>query len=127
MDEHRVRDSAEDASASDASFLSRVLDALPELIFAKDVHGRYLLVNEAFASSLGRGREAIIGRRDGELRSTVEANRERTADESCLEHREPVVTGSTTRVPVLGSDGRVIGVAGIGRGPAAGPPGETSR
>ena len=127
MDEHRVRDSAEDASASDASFLSRVLDALPELIFAKDVHGRYLLVNEAFASSLGRGREAIIGRRDGELRSTVEANRERTADESCLEHREPVVTGSTTRVPVLGPDGRVIGVAGIGRGPAAGPPGETSR
>ncbi len=126
MDEHQVRDPAEDASASDATLLSRVLDALPDLIFAKDVHGRYLLVNAAFAASLDRGREAIIGRRDGDLRSTVEANRERTADESCLEHREPVVTGTTTRVPVLGPDGRVIGVAGIARPPTEGPVGAVS-
>ncbi len=115
MPEHPDRHPTGEPSASDATFLSRVVDALPDLIFAKDVHGRYLLVNEAFAASLGRPREAIIGRRDGELRSTDEANRERTADESCLEHREPVDTGTTTRAPVIGPDGRLIGVAGISR------------
>jgi PAS domain S-box-containing protein len=47
--------------------LQAVIEATPDAIFVKDVEGRYVLVNEAFARFLGRPPADIIGKNDFEL------------------------------------------------------------
>lgn len=44
-----------------------VVDAIPDLVFCKDVHGRYIECNSAFAEFAGKKRDEIIGRRDCEI------------------------------------------------------------
>lgn len=47
--------------------LRRVIDLVPDLIFAKNREGTYLLANEATAEAYGRSPEAVEGRTDPEL------------------------------------------------------------
>ena len=47
--------------------LQAVIEATPDAIFVKDLEGRYLVVNAAFARFLGRQADDIIGKNDFEL------------------------------------------------------------
>jgi PAS domain S-box-containing protein len=47
--------------------LQAVIEATPDAIFVKDLNGRYVLVNEAFARFLGRSTTEVIGKNDLEL------------------------------------------------------------
>ena len=47
--------------------LQAVIDATPDAIFVKDLDGRYVIVNEAAASFLGKSPDEIVGRSDLEL------------------------------------------------------------
>ena len=44
--------------------LRQVVDLVPYMIYAKDIDGRYILVNKAAAASQGKTPEQVIGRRD---------------------------------------------------------------
>jgi PAS domain-containing protein len=55
------------AAAPQGNALAALIEGLPDAVFAKDLQGRYLLINEAGARFLGRTVDEILGKTDGEL------------------------------------------------------------
>lgn len=49
------------------TLLRAAIDTSPDLIFVKDRHGRYLLVNQAFANAYGRSVSQLTGATDDDL------------------------------------------------------------
>jgi len=49
------------------SFLKHLIDSIPDLIFVKDFHGRYLLCNQSFAETFSCNQESIAGKTDKEI------------------------------------------------------------
>ncbi len=49
------------------SFLKMLMDNLPAMIFVKDLKGRFLMANQAFADFTGRDIEELLGRHDFEV------------------------------------------------------------
>ncbi|WP_439815352.1 PAS domain-containing protein [Zavarzinia sp. CC-PAN008] len=58
---------SEQTVAGHRSLLERLIETLPDPIFAKDLEGRYLLANSALASTMGCDRRELIGRSDLEM------------------------------------------------------------
>ena len=50
-----------------SDLLEAVIQATPDAIFVKDVSGRYVLVNDAFARFIGKSPSQILGKHDLEL------------------------------------------------------------
>ncbi|MEQ1604168.1 MAG: ATP-binding protein [Pyrinomonadaceae bacterium] len=61
------RKRAENEMFDAKSFLNRVIDNVPNMIYVKDKLGRYVLTNEAFAALHGMDVKAVIGKTDQEL------------------------------------------------------------
>ena len=106
--------------------LEAILEGTPDAIFAKDLDGRYLLVNSTCAKFIGRPKEQIIGRTDLELYPPETARRFIEADKLVIESGETQVfeglakgAGGTqdfrvTKGVVRDHDGRVVGLFGGG-------------
>lgn len=47
--------------------LQRIVDGSPDWIFAKDMQHRFVMVNEAFATSMGLAPQRLLGRMDSEI------------------------------------------------------------
>jgi len=61
--------------------LRQVIDLVPHFIFAKDIEGRYILVNRALAEAYGTTVENLIGKTDADfVKSPEEARRFRQDD-----------------------------------------------
>ena len=106
--------------------LQAVIEATPDAIFVKDLEGRYVLVNAAFARFIGKSQADIVGKNDFELypeadaRAFVEADRQVIATGN---HQafEGVATGQAgqpqtylvSKGPYRDPDGRILGVYGI--------------
>jgi PAS domain S-box-containing protein len=110
------------------SLLRAVIEGTSEGVFVKDAEGRYLLINPAGASALGRRSAAeVVGRTDAELlpaaAATAVAEQERrVVDESAartFEYAVPDPSGtrifSVTATPHRDASGRAIGVIGVSR------------
>jgi len=105
--------------------LRAVLDASQEIIFAKDLEGRYTQANAAFSRLFEIPREQIIGKKDDEIFPKEEAEKLRaidlrifdTAVASCSEDILTVKGRRhifrTTKVPLLDANGRVKGLCGF--------------
>ncbi|MBS4001353.1 MAG: PAS domain S-box protein [Desulfobulbaceae bacterium] len=66
------------SQAREKSFRNRfraVLDAVPNLVFAKDYHGKYLMCNEAFAQTYGMRPKEVVGKNDMQLGFTEDEQR----------------------------------------------------
>ncbi|MFT3743040.1 MAG: ATP-binding protein [Pyrinomonadaceae bacterium] len=61
------RKRAENEMFDAKSFLNRVIDNVPNLIYVKDKLGRYVLTNEAFANLHGLDVKSVIGKTDQQL------------------------------------------------------------
>jgi PAS domain-containing protein len=72
IDEHKQ---AEQALLESNSLLRSVVEGTDDYIFAKDLNGRYLMVNSAAASFVGKPAEEIVGKNDMELFPPVIAQR----------------------------------------------------
>lgn len=71
--------------------LRQVIDLVPDLIFARDGDGRYLLANEATAAGYGMTPEEIEGKRVEELRPGAEQPEGfREEDQRVIESGEPI-------------------------------------
>lgn len=77
------RHRAQDELIRQKKFIRQVMDGNPNLIFVKDAEGRFLLANEAMATSYGHTTDSIIGKCSAdltgdlqELAEIAEANRE---------------------------------------------------
>jgi PAS domain S-box-containing protein len=125
--EHKA---AQDTILAQQKFLHQVIDTDPNLIFVKNQHGKFTLVNQAFADFWGVSADAIIGKTDVELGMSVERAQSFLKDEQeiletlqskfFLEESIPNprtgVTNwfQTLKVPIMSPDGseyQVLGVA----------------
>ena len=106
--------------------LQAVIEATPDAIFVKDLDGRYVLVNEAFARFIGKSHADIVGRNDYELYPEVDARAFVEADRQVLATGKPrvfegVATGHegepqtylVSKGVYRDKDGRSLGVFGI--------------
>jgi PAS domain S-box-containing protein len=81
-----IRDITERKRSEEALRLSerrlrQVIDLVPHFVFAKNVEGRYILVNQALADAYGTRVEKLLGRTDADFaRSPEEARRFREDD-----------------------------------------------
>src|SRR4029077_14418658 len=71
--------------------LQAVIEATPDAIFVKDLEGRYVLVNEAFARFIGKSQTDIVGRNDYELYPEVDAREFIEVDRRVLASGRPQV------------------------------------
>jgi len=104
-----------------------VLEGMTEVVFAKDIQGRFILVNGAMTRMLGKGRADLLGRTNVELLPAGVAARLRENDLRVLRSGKPETFEElvpalgeerifqTTRAPLRGSRGEVCGVLGIAR------------
>ena len=118
---------AQFAIAEERTRLRTLLDAIPDVVFVKDVEGRYLLVNPALEQLLGVPSSSILGRTDSDLFPPDAASLYRKDDESVAATGESMrreeqlsivpnewITMQTVKTPVyLG--GQLAGVLGIAR------------
>ena len=121
---------AEFALEQERSRLDSLMQNLPDLIWFKDVDGRYLRVNPALARIWNlRDPEDAIGLTDADVFSAEFAQQLRTQDAGVLATGEPLVAleermvlrdgrvewVSTTRLPLNDAAGNRIGTFGVSR------------
>jgi PAS domain S-box-containing protein len=121
-------------SRNDQTFLNEValneslLDAIPDIIFYKDIHGVYLGCNQPFCEFVGRSKVEIVGKTDHDLFDKGVADLFRQYDLQVLDsdnaHRNKVwITYPDGRkkfvenhkAPYKDSNGNLIGILGINR------------
>lgn len=105
--------------------LQAVIDNSTAAIFLKDLEGVYIMANNRFAGIVGKGKEQVIGKKDGDLFPEYHARRFRDDDErvrqsgQALQFEEEVgVHGGkavflTTKFPLFDEGGKIYAVGGI--------------
>ena len=109
-----------------SDLLEAVIQATPDAIFIKDLAGRYVLVNDAFARFIGKSWADIIGKHDLELYDKETAERFIESDQQVLQsgvarqfeglaHGEGGLTQAylVTKGVCRDPQGRIIGIYGI--------------
>ena len=107
--------------------LENIADASPDAIFAKDLEGRYTLVNREVERLLGRTRAQLLGQDDRAVfppaeaeaimareRELVAAGQPRTFEET-VSTTDGMTTYLSTKGPLRDAAGRVVGTFGIAR------------
>ncbi len=85
--------------------LRQIIDLVPQFIFAKDLEGRFVIVNEAVAKAYGTTVERLLGRRDADFAaSEEEVRRFRRDDLAVIESGRPMLVREET---LTDADGRV--------------------
>jgi two-component system sensor histidine kinase/response regulator len=122
---------AEESLQDERNLLRTLIDNLPDMIFFKDVKGRYVLNNQSHLRSLGlKQQEDLIGKTtfdfnppelaksytEDELR-VIQSKHEMLDKEELAAHKD---TGErrwhlTSRVPLIDNQGNVTGLVGIAR------------
>jgi two-component system sensor histidine kinase/response regulator len=112
-----------------ASLLKGLLDATPDLIFAKDLNYRYITHNDAFSRLVGQPGKNLSGLEDKDIFSDDNAiARLRHTDQSILASTETIcaqesatypdgtkVLLDTLKTPFYDTQGKLIGLLGISR------------
>lgn len=125
--EHRR---AEEELRSSRRLLEAVIDAIPMSIFAKDVDSNYIMLNKRMAEYFGLPKEELLYRHT--LRLPVDsATRHKSFEDDqwvfenlrTLDQPDVLLAGPdgvqyayhSTKIPLLDSDGKLIGLLGINR------------
>ena len=109
--------------------LRTLVQAIPDLVWLKDVRGVFLLCNPAFERLVGAPPGGLAGRTDADLVEHDEAQRILAHDRLAMESAEPQVTDEwlefaeggyrglyeIVKTAVRDRDGRLVGVLGIAR------------
>ncbi|MEQ8677819.1 MAG: PAS domain-containing protein [Aggregatilineales bacterium] len=122
------RKRTEEALKQQHQFLRQVIDLNTSFIFAKDVQGRYTLVNKALADAYGSVPDEMVGKSDGDYNKNEDENRHfRSDDLEVVNTRkakfipeEPVsnVHGETRwyqtiKIPLISNDGKDVQLLGV--------------
>lgn len=121
----------EETLTHERNLLRTVIDNLPDAIYVKDRHGRFLLCNEHVLRYHGVSQfEAIEGKTDFDLfprelaetfyaeeRALLDTGHPLVNKERCGRDRESgkPVWHSTTKLPLGNAEGQIVGLVGIGR------------
>ncbi len=109
------------------NLLHAVVESSGDAIFVKDLHGRYLLINKAGASLVGKPPEEILGKDDTSLFQPAEAVKVMADDKNVasfassviFEHVLTMANGQrivqVRKGPIIDAHGNVMGIYGISR------------
>lgn len=110
------------------ALLKSFLQSIPDLVFYKDVDGKYLDCNKAFSEFNDSDRKAIIGKTDFDIYTKKEAQLFSSTDQEILSGKEQVkmemwgtwpdgrrVLLETHKNPIIDDTGEIIGIIGISR------------
>ena len=106
-----------------------LLNTIPDLIWLKDVNGVYLSCNSTFERFFGAREADIVGKNDYDFMDSAEAEFFRGHDRRAMDAGAPTSNEEwitfaddghrallyTTKMPMYGSQGELIGILGIGR------------
>jgi PAS domain S-box-containing protein len=121
------RTQAERALGEKHSLLEAVVEGIDDPVFAKDLEGRYLMINEAGARYLGQPAAEIIGQDDTtlfppesarlvrDLDSTVILDGQTRNTEEVVQTASGRITFHTTKAPLRNGEGHTAGLVGISR------------
>ncbi len=122
------RKKAEEAVQGANTRLASLIDASPDIIYFKDLKGRYLLGNQTFARTFNLDINMIAGKKDGDIlpRKLVAACRK--SDREVMIRRESIqarevlpssgggkVIFKTLKFPIFNDRGDLAGIGGISR------------
>ncbi|MBU1657721.1 bacteriohemerythrin [bacterium] len=110
-------------------FLKTLIQAIPDLIWLKDTEGIYLACNSRFEDFFGAKEAEIIGKTDYDFVDKALADLFRFNDTKVMQSNKPNINEEevpfakdghkevlhTTKVPMYGADGEIIGVLGVSR------------
>jgi PAS domain S-box-containing protein len=120
----------EEALANERRLLRTIVDLIPDWIYAKDTKSRFIFGNVAVAQNAGfDSPEELVGKTDFDLAPEelasqyfVDEQELMTSGEGFRDKVEPGIYPDgevkwvlSTKVPLRDSEGRVIGLAGLGR------------
>jgi methyl-accepting chemotaxis protein len=118
------------AASSDGEMLRTLIDNLPDLIYVKDVDGRFLLANVAVARVMGaQAPGELLGKNDFDFHAKELATLYHEDEQAVIRSGKPLVAREeecrdpagnlmhleTTKVPLRDATGKVTGLVGIGR------------
>jgi len=121
---------AEETLSEERKMLRALIDNLPDFIYVKDVECRFLVANLAVARQMGaKTPEELVGKTDydfyppdiaktffeDEQRVIRSGQAEINREEAGMDTKGNVSQVMTTQVPLRDKNGRVTGLAGIGR------------
>ncbi|MCX8094868.1 MAG: PAS domain S-box protein [Caldisericia bacterium] len=104
--------------------LNKILDSSSEMIFVKDLEGRYIYANEEFSKKFNLSLNEIIGKRDIDLFSEDDIKKIKKIDNLVIQEKRKIVTEDTltygnkkfevkiTKSPLFDESGNVIGIVG---------------
>jgi PAS domain S-box-containing protein len=104
-----------------------ILDNIPHMAWLKDVEGKYVSVNEAFAQHYGHKKDEMVGKSDSDFCHpdiaelyayndyiVLKTKKQQQFDEF-NETKDGIVYSETIKTPVINSETEVIGITGISR------------
>jgi len=124
------RKMAEDEVQREKMLLRTLIDNLPDTIYVKDHEARKILANKADIKIIGYNSESeVIGKNDLELLDEKIGKRGYLDDMRILKSGKPIINKEedfidldknqrwllTSKIPLFGEHGKVIGLIGIGR------------
>lgn len=127
QEEVKHREATEAALRDNRDLLQAVMDGINDVIFTKDLQGRYCLINAAIATLSAKAPEEIIGQASAAIFPPEEARRREEEDRIVIEtktavHREMSLPlrGQPrhfllSKMPRIDSRGEVVGIIGIAR------------
>jgi two-component system, LuxR family, sensor kinase FixL len=119
---------AEEALAAERNLLRRIMDTIPDLIFVKDLQGRYTRDNLAHRRHLGIAtEEEVAGKSNAQIHGVELATRYTLDDDAVLRGERTLIDAvepgrtadgrlvwlETTKVPLVGPDGKSLGLVGV--------------
>ena len=113
----------------ESSKLKTLINAIPDLVWVKDVNGAYLTCNSRFEQLYGHKEEEILTKTDYDFVDYKTAEFFRLHDKNAMNATKPITNfellefaidghkeyTKTTKTKVLDNDGNIIGILGIGR------------
>ena len=118
----------EDALQEEHRLLSAIIDVPTDMIYVKDINGRFIRANSTLANYFGKTVEEIIGNTNADLFSTdervkqtdIEDKEVLSTGESFKYERTDEINGKistriSTKSPYRNVEGKIIGVIGISR------------
>ncbi len=108
--------------------LNELLRSASDLIFCKDIRGKYLECNPAFSKFVGLPKEEIVGKTDNDLfgneladhfrakdQKTIEENSHWRGEEWVVDSSGQYVLFETFKTPLYTSTGILVGILGVSR------------
>ncbi|MEH6813249.1 MAG: EAL domain-containing protein [Motiliproteus sp.] len=110
------------------AMVNSIIDSVPDLIFCKNLEGRYIRCNSAFEQYIGQSRERLFNRSDDELifddmpahfhelnLSVLRERKVERAEEWVTKADGKSLLLDTVKVPFCNAEGELIGMIGVSR------------